>query len=87
MNTEPTRIATLEVVLSAVANLDDPADRLRALARLRTEVDELDEQIRTVLRDTISEARSGESKRTWSEIGDLLGVSGSRAEQLSRIQP
>lgn len=64
--------------------ISDPLDRLRALRLYREWLSGLDNQLGDLARSTITEARSAEPRPTWAQLGELLGVSGQRAEQLSR---
>lgn len=64
---------------------DHPVARL-LLAATELEASHLDfaSTLRDVKRNAILELRKLDDGPTWNEIGDLLGVSGARAEQLSR---
>lgn len=74
----------LEALLVDVVHVQDPAARLRKIRELRDAVSSLDAELRAATRDAILELRSFEPPKTWPEIGELLGVSAQRAEQLSR---
>ena len=73
------------------ACVSDPAERLRMLRaferRLSADADEARAEILDAYRVAIGELRSRSPRPTWREIGDLLGVTASRAEQLSKPDP
>ena len=60
----------------------DPVTRLRLLAVIHQETCEMSDALRIAKRDTIRELRT--TGMTWQRIGDALGVSKQRAEQLAR---
>ena len=60
----------------------DPVTRLRLLAVIHQETCEMSDALRIAKRDTIRELRA--TGMTWQRIGDALGVSKQRAEQLAR---
>lgn len=64
-----------------VANVADPRERAR-LARDLLEGRPLDAPLRDILRRSIGDLRA--KGLPWSAIGEHLGVSGQRAQQLSR---
>ena len=68
--------------LTAAVTEKDPVSRLRLLEAIQAETAGLSESLRSARRDAIQELRSADA--TWREIGDILGVSAQRAEQLSR---
>lgn len=72
-------------VLTALAAVSDPLDRLRALRLIQAEQNRVDDRISAQVRTTILELRA-EPVHTWAVIGDVLGVSPQRAEQLSRAR-
>lgn len=80
---EPTKVS-FAGFLAAVLHVDDPRERLRRLATIEEGLEDLRGRIRRVRRNAILEIRSREPLCTWTEIGELLGVSGQRAEQISR---
>ena len=71
-------------LLDDVSRVLDPAERLRRVRVIQDEVSGLDRALRSVKRETILELRALDPRPTWAEIGELLGVSQQRAEQLSR---
>lgn len=70
--------------LAVILHVDDPRERLRRLRVVRTEIGELEEQTRRMVRSSLLEIRRTDPLATWQALGDLLGVTGARAEQLSR---
>jgi hypothetical protein len=76
--------STLRAIAAATALEEDPAKRLLRLRGLQADLDSIDETVRGYVRDAIRELRSTTPAATWSEIGEILGVTAARAEQLSR---
>lgn len=74
----------LEDLLEDVVHVDDPVERLRKIRELELGTSSLGEELRAYKREAILELRRLDPPRTWPEIGELLGVSAQRAEQLSR---
>lgn len=79
-----TRHLTIEARVDRAVAVADPASRLRLLAEIHAETMALGRELRARKREAILELRSYPDRKTWEEIGDLLGVSQQRAEQLSR---
>lgn len=79
-------MSNLAELLSDVGREPDPAvrfERLRVLREdRRTENIEYDQHLRRAQTAAVVELR--DSGATWREIGERLGVSAQRAEQLSR---
>jgi hypothetical protein len=67
-------------LLAAVASIPDPADRLLVVRSL--EAGEGAEALAVIRRTSIAELRA--RHLTWASIGTLLGITGQRAEQLSK---
>lgn len=74
--------SSLEARFVSVLELIDPIERLRALHELAADAEELPRGIREARADAVLELRA--QGKTWRAIGDLLGVSTQRAEQLAR---
>lgn len=74
----------MSLYAEALEQIADPLERLRALARFRRAVADLDEHLVGIARETITAARAHDPRPTWAEIGACLGVSAQRAEQLSK---
>lgn len=62
----------------------NPLARLRALRELRLAADELDDAVADEVGRALRAARELDPRPTWVELGEILGVSPQRAEQLSR---
>lgn len=71
-------------LLEAVVAVPDPRDRLRRIRTLEDGIGALGDRLRESKRTAILELRALDPRPTWEEIGELLGVTGSRAEQLAR---
>jgi hypothetical protein len=84
LTTLPRRLTLGQIFEAYTSN---PAERLRLLrayeARLTVDADETLDEIRAAYRVAILELRGRTPRPTWAEIGDLLGVTGQRAQQLS----
>ncbi|WP_322500827.1 GIY-YIG nuclease family protein [Streptomyces rochei] len=68
-----------ERILSELNSIADPLDRFRALERVQAL---LRPDFRRVQQTSVVNLRAD---RTWGEVGKLIGVSGARAEQISRM--
>lgn len=68
--------------LSFIGHLADPLDRLSLLGEVRTELDEAAAGVKKLTREAILELRS--AGWTYARIGEVLGVSAQRVEQLAR---
>ena len=71
----------LEDLLSDVLALEDPAERFRKLGELNN--GELTALIRAERVRIVRELRERVPRPTWAEVGELLGISGQRARELS----
>lgn len=71
----------IETAASALTDIVDPVERYHAARKLRVQVDEVSRIIKAVQQRAVIELHTD---RPWREVGELLGVSGSRAEQISR---
>lgn len=74
----------LEEILEDVVHVDDPVERLRKIRELEDGAATLGADLRAYKREAILELRRLDPPKTWPEIGELLGVTAQRAEQLSR---
>lgn len=71
----------IETAATALTEIPDPAERYREALKRRAELDAGIRAIKSIQQGAVNELHSG---RSWREVGELLGVSGSRAEQISR---
>lgn len=78
------RRVSMASLLEAVVRVPDPRDRLRKLRTLEDGISDLADRLRVLKREAIVELRAEDPRPTFEQIGELLGVSGSRAEQLSK---
>lgn len=62
----------------AIEEISEPVERYQVVKELEERIDLLLKHIKAEIAKTLYEGRS------WKEVGDLLGVTGSRAEQISR---
>jgi hypothetical protein len=70
--------AAVDSLVAAVEEISDPVERYQ-------EVKELEARLDVALRQAKAEiAKLLYDGRSWKKVGDLLGVTGSRAEQISR---
>jgi len=71
----------IETATAAVTAIDDPVERFKKARTLRAELGEADRALLEVQRTVIWGLYEN---RTWAEVGELLGFSGSRAEAIAR---
>jgi hypothetical protein len=65
-------------LIEAVKEISDDVERYRAVKELEVRLDQSLRQVKAEVARNLYEGRS------WSQVGELLGVTGSRAEQISR---
>lgn len=70
-----TAVASL---VDAVNEISDPVERYQAVRSLEDRIEAALKQVKADI------AKSMHDGRSWKEVGALLGVTGSRAEQISR---
>lgn len=71
----------IEAAADGLAAISDPVERYKETRKVRAELAQGDATFRAVEQRTVSEIKEG---RSWREVGELLGVSGSRAEQIAK---
>lgn len=70
--------AVRRTLIASLDAISDPAERLR-------EVETLEEQLKIDIREVRARiALQLKEGRTWDQVGEYFGVTGSRAEQISR---
>lgn len=79
----PSRLDAVGAVLSMLARVRDPRERIGAIRAVRAELTRHDERLDALLREAILELRALDTPATWAEIGELLEVSQQRAYQLA----
>ena len=79
----PTRLDAVGAVLTMLARVRDPRERIAAIRAVRAELERHDERLDSLLREAILELRALDTPATWAEIGELLNVSQQRAYQLA----
>jgi DNA-directed RNA polymerase specialized sigma subunit len=67
--------------LADLGKIDDLVERYHETRTQRARVAEIDRALKGIERGIALTLKDG---RTWRQVGELLGVSGSRAEQISR---
>ena len=65
-------------LIDAVREISDDVERYHAVRELEVRLDQSLKQVKAEAAQNLHEGRS------WSQVGELLGVTGSRAEQISR---
>lgn len=70
--------AAENALINAIRQISDDVDRYQAIKNLEARLLPLFKQ------ESAGIASRLHSDRSWSEVGKLLGVTGSRAEQISR---
>lgn len=73
--------SVIESETERLDNITDPVERYKAAREVRAEIDRGDLAVKAVQQRAVNELKEG---RPWREVGTLIGVSGSRAEQISR---
>lgn len=76
-----TLTASIEAAKEAVATIEDPVERYQEARRVRTQLHEGDRELMLIQQQVAESLKSG---RTWAEVGAMLGVTGSRAEQIAK---
>ncbi|MFF2184589.1 hypothetical protein [Streptomyces sp. NPDC058155] len=71
---------TIETATEHVAGIADPVERYQAARAVRSQLGTGDRALRLIQQEII---QSLKPTRTWAEVGKMIGVSGSRAEQLA----
>ncbi|MFJ2399828.1 hypothetical protein ACIOUE_00890 [Streptomyces xanthochromogenes] len=71
----------LESETAAAAAIVDPIERFRAVRDLRARLDSVDQSLIEIEQGVVQTLHE---TRSWSEVGALLGFSGSRAEAIAR---
>ena len=79
--TEQDRDPVFEDLLERLVAEEDLAEQLRKLRSTFDAVEDLSTRLRTLRSSTIAELR--ELDWTWSEVGEVYGVTGQRAGQLA----
>jgi DNA-directed RNA polymerase sigma subunit (sigma70/sigma32) len=72
---------TITVAVEDVAAIADPVERYQKARERRNELQSGDRSLRIIQQRVAQELKGG---RTWAEVGALLDVSGSRAEQIAK---
>lgn len=65
-------------LIDAVREIDDDVERYQAVKELEVRLDQSLKEVKAEVAQNLHEGRS------WDQVGKLLGVTGSRAEQISR---
>lgn len=71
----------IDNALRSLAEIEDPVERFRVCRQVRVSLDRGSSGLKATQAAIANELKPG---RSWREVGDLLEVSGSRAEQISR---
>ncbi|MGW2010895.1 hypothetical protein ACWDBF_21310 [Streptomyces angustmyceticus] len=74
----PAEEAAIQTLVDAVLETSDLVDRYQEVKEVETALGTHMKEIKADITKRLYEGRS------WSGVGDLLGVTGSRAEQISR---
>ena len=73
--------STIESETGRLAQISDAVERFHAARELREVLAVGDRKARELERAAVCELKPG---RPWREVGELLGMSGSRAEQIAK---
>ncbi len=72
------------LVAEALARIEDPTARARAAHELAEALPAIGSTVRAARADAIRALRRGAPPKTWEAIGNELGVTRQRAEQLAK---
>jgi hypothetical protein len=73
--------STIESEAERITGIEDLLERFRAVREFREGLAAGDRVGREMEKTIVAELKEG---RPWREVGELLGVSGSRAEQIAK---
>lgn len=73
--------SAIEAETGRLAAIPNPVERFQAVREFREALAVGDRIARELEKAAVNELKEG---RSWREAGDLLGVSGSRAEQIAK---
>ncbi|MDX2528023.1 hypothetical protein [Streptomyces europaeiscabiei] len=73
--------SAIESETGRLAQIVDPVERFHAARKFREALAAGDRAAKAMERNAVNELKQ---ERPWREVGDLLGVSGSRAEQIAK---
>lgn len=71
----------IDHALRALAEIEDPVERFRVSRQVRISIERGSSELKATQAAIVNELKPG---RSWREVGELLDVSGSRADQISR---
>jgi alkylhydroperoxidase/carboxymuconolactone decarboxylase family protein YurZ len=72
---------SITAAVEAVAAITDPVERYKDARERRTELNDGDRSLMLIQQAVAQELKEG---RTWAHVGELLEVTGSRAEQIAK---
>jgi alkylhydroperoxidase/carboxymuconolactone decarboxylase family protein YurZ len=72
---------SITAAVDDVAAITDPVERYKAARERRTKLQDGDRSLMLLQQTAAQELKEG---RTWAQVGDLLEVTGSRAEQIAK---
>ncbi|MDK1473647.1 hypothetical protein QNO07_09465 [Streptomyces sp. 549] len=73
--------SAIETETGRLATIPDPAERFHAAREIREALAAGDRAVKALERAAVNDLKEG---RPWREVGEALGMSGSRAEQIAR---
>ncbi|MFJ8923892.1 hypothetical protein ACIREK_30995 [Streptomyces sp. NPDC102415] len=71
----------IDEALQSLADIDDPVERYQVSRRIRTSIESGSAALKQTQADIALELKTS---RSWREVGLLMGVTGARAEQISK---
>lgn len=71
----------IDAAMQSLVAIEDPIERYQVSRDLRTKIDRGSNALKHAQAQIANELKT---EHSWREVGELLGVSGSRAEQISR---
>ncbi|MDX3585996.1 GIY-YIG nuclease family protein [Streptomyces europaeiscabiei] len=72
----------VRIAFSELQAIEDPKDRYHAVRNTRQELAEVERAALALERNTVIDLKG--TGLTWKQVGQLLGVSGARAEQIAK---
>lgn len=73
--------ASIEAAIEDIAAVADPVERFNEGRKIRAEFSDGDRRVMLLQQSAVEELKQG---RTWAQVGEALGVTGSRAEQIAK---
>lgn len=73
--------AAIAATTEEVAAVEDPVERYEAARQARTFIKDGDRDLMLIQKEIVNSLKPG---RTWAQVGAMLSITGSRAEQVAK---